>query len=801
MLSAIKILFLVIYICALAGSESNILENDGFENPLGPEWLIRTSSGVTIARDTIEKLSGQHSLKVENTSPSSTDYYGCNQRLSAPKAGTQMTLQASIRTRKLKGHAGIDIHFLNSLGTRLPIYDAKITLASSGLSLEWKKYSVDFYIPDETEEIVVALFLKGQGSVWFDELRLFKAMDAKGPISSSGAYVLREPDPLIWFEFADQKVFRETAAPKRSAESTIKIAGARDEWEPFQIVVKPKTDLLNCSIEFTDLVHENGTSIIKKNQFTHYIVGYVSIRKTSARNDMSGLHPDYLLRRNRFDLLAESNNPIWINLIIPKNANPGIYRGHMLLKLGEFIHTRIPLQVTVWDFALPSKSHLYVRSNFWLSLIKEYDYRDNEQILADYYENLKNHRVNAFSTIDLETKIVGDSVVCFFDDFDRKVRILFENYGFKAITVGPFIGDAAGWQYRRKWMGVDPGSARFVHLFRQYCKKLENYLSTNGWIDRCWIGYWDEPQLDDPDFKEIVKIGEIIKEVAPNLKIFMTKWPVPELLSIVDIWCLPFTEQYFHQQDITERKLLGERIFVYHNDPYINTPLIDKRLYAWRYRLADVDGVYAWWNLTFWQKNPYEFPSQVEKKGDTENILRPGDGVLLYPNPDGNGPPVNSLRWEVFRQGLEDYEYFRLLEQAIQGSMKKLSVVSEFSRYASYRINEYLSMMIDNYFDTWNSDVQYLHNIRTRIAEELQTIEQSPIILIKTQPYEGHAGANGTINIMGLTEQGTEVSINNNVVSVNNKGFFNTNIKRPYDGIILIKAKLGSNTKIVKKRF
>lgn len=738
-----------------------------------------------------------------NLLENSTDYYGCNQTIFVPNTNPKMTLQASIKTKKLTGLAGSDIHYLNTSDQKLPICDAKILPDSKGSSSDWKEYSMDFHITDETKRITLALIIKGQGGKRFDKLSLQHSetayLIAKKP--SDGAFILKEENPLIWFEFAEQKVYSETPAPNGIIKSKIHIAGARNEKESFQVVVRPKSDLRNCTIEFTDLIHSNKLSIIERNQLTHYIEGYVDIKNRSTINGVKGLNPDYLLQKDRFDLLAQTNNPLWINIKIPVNTQPGIYQGQILLKIGNKHYATIPLQVTVWNFTLPQNNHLYVRSNFWLHLIKKYDFRENNQILADYYTNLRNHRINALSTINLNTRIVNDTLVCFFDEFGNKIRNLFDNYGFEAITVSPFFGDAAGWKFRRKWMGVDLESPKFEYLLRQYCKKLENYLMVNGWLDRCWLYYWDEPQLDDSDFRKIVEIGKIIKETAPNVKIFMTKWPIPELFGIVDIWCIPFTKRYFCPQVITQRKSLGEKIFIYRNDPYIDTPLIDKRLYAWRYRLADIDGVYAWWNLTFWQKDPYKFSLQVEKKGDDENILRPGDGVLLYPNPDSNGPPVNSLRWEVFHQGIEDYEYFWLLEQAILRAYKRLHAHNAFTDYAAYRIKEYLNVLIKDYFDTWSRDVNHLYKLRYQIAHEIQTIEQSPIVLIKTLPQEDHLETNQIINIAGLTELGTKVLINNKPVLVNNDGFFETHIKSPPDGIVVIKVKLGRKEKIIKKQY
>ena len=797
----VLLILMVISTTGIAAGSTNLIKNGAFEKPLGTEWLIKTAPGVTIIRDAEERFQGQYSLKVEIRPSDNTDYHGCNQRLPAPAIGRKISLQTAIRTKDLTGYAGVDIHFLDSYGRRLPIYDAKIQIPPKALTSNWAEYSLTFFVPGGTKDIVVALFIRGQGTVWFDELQLFETTKDVFPRASSGAYVLRTEDPVVWFELAEQKIFQETAVPTAKAKSNISIYGAQAETEPFQIVITPRAYLENCSIKFTNLVHENGTSIIERTRFSYYPVGYVDLKKQLVTTGMTGKHPDYLSRQEYFNLRGGTNNPIWIELDIPKTAKPGMYKGHLMLKIGDKISARIPLQLSVWNFSLPETDHFYVRSNFWLSLIKKYDHRGNEEILADYYQNLQEHRVNAFSTIDLETEIAGDSVVCFFDEFGRKIKALFKNYGFEAITVGPFLGDAAGWKYRRNWMGLDPGSARFERLFKQYCNKLETYLIGNGWIDRCWISYWDEPQLADPDFDKIVSIGKIIKKAAPHLRVFMTKWPTPELFGVVDIWCLPFTERAFNKQDIAERKSRGDKIFVYHNDPYIDTPLIDKRLYAWRYRLADIDGVYAWWNLTFWQKDPYDFSSQVERKGAKDDTLKPGDGVLLYPNPAGAGPPVNSLRWEAFCQGLEDYEYLYLLERTIENSMKKLDVTAEFSDYADHRINEYLEMVVGNYFNTWTRDVDYLYNVRARIAEEIVTTEQSPFALIKTQPQEGPLETGKVIKVNGLVEPGTKVLINDNPVAVSSRGIFVFHVKNPADGVVVIKLIQGTTEKILKRSF
>jgi len=66
----------------------------------------------------------------------------------------------------------------------------------------------------------------------------------------------------------------------------------------------------------------------------------------------------------------------------------------------------------------------------------------------------------------------------------------------------------------------------------------------------------------------------------------------------------------------------------------------------------DIDGM-LYWSATHWAlNNPWS-------TGETFHDSN-GDGSLLYPGVDGK--PVDSIRWECLRDGLEDYEVFCLLE-------------------------------------------------------------------------------------------------------------------------------------------
>ena len=39
-----------------------------------------------------------------------------------------------------------------------------------------------------------------------------------------------------------------------------------------------------------------------------------------------------------------------------------------------------------------------------------------------------------------------------------------------------------------------------------------------------------------------------------------------------------------------------------------------------------------------------------------------GDCYMVYPGPDG---PISTVRWEIFREGVQDYEYLKLPAEVI----------------------------------------------------------------------------------------------------------------------------------------
>jgi hypothetical protein len=124
------------------------------------------------------------------------------------------------------------------------------------------------------------------------------------------------------------------------------------------------------------------------------------------------------------------------------------------------------------------------------------------------------------------------------------------------------------------------------------------------------------------------------------------------------------------------------------------------------------DGAYNWWSITYWDKNPW-------------TTTAPKSGSLLYPPRNSNeAGPITSLRWEMMRQGLEDYEYLYLLEHLI--SEKRGTVSSEIisaAEAALKRVDEIVYRLpVGSNDQPYTLDTSLMGEVRGMIARAIETL-------------------------------------------------------------------------------
>ncbi|MGC8668565.1 MAG: glycoside hydrolase domain-containing protein [Chthonomonadales bacterium] len=274
-----------------------------------------------------------------------------------------------------------------------------------------------------------------------------------------------------------------------------------------------------------------------------------------------------------------------------------------------------------------------------------------------------------------------------FTQFDQAAHRYLDEMGFNSFTIG-FMGLGGG-RYPHydngSFFGYPAGTPEYDLLMRQYGRMLQEHLEEHGWLNKAYVYWYDEPEPADYPF--VVQGMKRLARYAPKLKRMLTEQVEDPLIGSVDLWC-PITPNYSPAKE-QARQQHGEEVWWYvctgPKEPYvglfIDHPAIELRMWLWQTWKYHVQGILIW-DTTWWtspaqfrngrDQNPWEDPmSYTDSPG---GVWGNGDGRFFYPpnrhpNEDRTTPfvcpPVESLRWEMLGEGVQDWEYFHLLASLI----------------------------------------------------------------------------------------------------------------------------------------
>lgn len=267
--------------------------------------------------------------------------------------------------------------------------------------------------------------------------------------------------------------------------------------------------------------------------------------------------------------------------------------------------------------------------------------------------------------------------------FDKAAKRYLDDFGFSSFRLPvQFLPWGRSPDFHKGQLGpFEQGTPEYARLFRDYMMQLQTHLEQNGWLDKAYIYWFDEPEPGDYDFCK--STFQMLKDAAPKLTRMLTEQPEEAITGSINLWC-PITPCYSYEACHARQKL-GERIWWYvctgPKAPlaglFIDHGATDLRAWMWQTWQNDVQGTLVW-ESTWWDsegspkrpQNPWVDPMGWTPDGGGWGN---GDGRFIYPAnqdyPNDKRPyveaPVDSIRWEMLREGLEDYEYLYLLREAI----------------------------------------------------------------------------------------------------------------------------------------
>lgn len=497
---------------------------------------------------------------------------------------------------------------------------------------------------------------------------------------SSRVYAEIKMEYLIWIENSLNKVKKDAALPSRLSPLTYtaEVKLARNEHEAFQLVLNSKdNELKNVDITVTNLIGKKG-NILKKENITIFLEHYIYISKFT---DTPSWYPDALLPLKSFDLKPDTIQSVWINIYAPKDTVADEYEGLIIIKASNAEESIVFLKVKVWDFSLPTAPYLrtsfYIYSNF----IEERQGipKENVKLRKDmnrrYIENALNHRISPTCSVSPDIIERDGDILLDFKEFDKEMQHYLD------LGLNSFAVSLHGFPPSGGKISSEPlKDIKIVEKTRKVLGLTERHLKGKGWLDLGYIYLIDEPRKES--FPQVKEIFSFFNGCSPGIKRLLTlgsgasegplKPAYKELTGYVDIWTV--ATQFYNEEFLKERQRKGEEVWWYvycdTRHPYANFwaidyPGVDHRIIFWQAWRYSVTG-FLYWAVDYWKVNVWEDP--VSFPGTN------GDGSLIYWNKDG---PVNSIRWEIIRDGIEDYDYFCILRDASD----KLQAMDTEKRY------------------------------------------------------------------------------------------------------------------------
>ncbi|MBI2300387.1 MAG: hypothetical protein HYU66_15830, partial [Armatimonadetes bacterium] len=212
------------------------------------------------------------------------------------------------------------------------------------------------------------------------------------------------PQVGLWWCESGWKVSRTRPVPTRAGEA-VQLRTARNEADCAQIVVRPGADLQGFTASAGALSGPNGAAL-PASAVQILRVRYCPVSRPTDATSTAGDWPDPLPPlRAPLDLSAGRNQPLWVRVIVPRDAAPGDYTGALSLKAAGW-QAEVPLRVHVYGFALPDRMTCQTAFGFDPGLVFRYHKLTTEAerraVLDKYWAAYGAHHIAPYNPAPLD---------------------------------------------------------------------------------------------------------------------------------------------------------------------------------------------------------------------------------------------------------------------------------------------------------------------------------------------------------------------------------------------------------------
>ncbi len=373
--------------------------------------------------------------------------------------------------------------------------------------------------------------------------------------------------------------------------------------------------------------------------------------------------------------------PVWFTFHVPASAAAGTYSGTVTMTIDGTTPVRIPITERVYDVGDASSPADGLALNLWLNpfaLSGVYHVAPGSpafaRILKPYLAMLHGagQRIINASIVDRpwradwngyqpQTRFPYASMVKWtrngqawsfdFGAFDRYVeesihaglgpRIdVYSLLSFRGPQRLTYLDAATHAVVDRT---VKLGSPEWTAAWTAFLQQFSAHLRERGWLSHTWLAF------DEQTVPRMRAAMALVRQAAPG---FLAR------IEVAGSWSMaPFATDLAVGLDglrqappgrIDARAHRGRltSFYVWAGDGYPNTltfsPAVDARAMGWIAASRGLNG-YLHWAFNDWTPDVFSKPVFAYSQGDE---------YLVYPGPHG---PISSIRWELLRDGIQDY--------------------------------------------------------------------------------------------------------------------------------------------------
>ena len=507
--------------------------------------------------------------------------------------------------------------------------------------------------------------------------------------SAAGNAQTEAPATKMWVATSLQRIFPASPAAEQN---DIQMPSARNATVSFQVAVRNESSKKLRVICDVDGAPDLNVRVRR--------VGYVPLPHRNTDIDLKvadggdhlpGLVPDPLFPESGADVGPYENQSFWITVKVPAAVAPGMrtLSIHLNSETGkEKKHTPLgtmSAHVDVRPFVIKPRHDFPV--THWWSADGIYDYYKTEPFSETWWKETKlyladmtAHGSNVIAVPMLQNR---REVVARPAQLLKVTEVSPGKYSFDFSDVRRFIdmSKSVGMQYfefPHLWLywGVRepihvyqkngdkyellwptetaPTTGVYRNFLEQFLPALRKFLDEEQLPpDRTFFHVSDEPPGET--LENYKRARALLKELAPWMKVM-------DALSDIQ----------YGKQHITDMPVVilnsaqnyidaGIPHWVYYctgpRGDYLNrfydTPLATIRMSGWLFYHLGAKG-FLHWGYNYWYKMDTQQLEDTFKEGagGAWPGIAYGDPFVVYPGPDG---PIDSIRWEVFAESLQDY--------------------------------------------------------------------------------------------------------------------------------------------------